>query len=438
MASEPEIIEYSHGSVKELLIIALPMMVSNACDTAMTFTDRLFLSKLGSMQMNAALCGGMASFFMTTFFLGLIGYGTALVAQFFGSRQKRKCSVVVTQAAIIALLAYPLILMFAPLVRSLMRASGVASEQLVPQILFFNILISASMIGLLRSVFSSFFSGIGKTRIVMVASVVAMVVNIGMNYVIVLGNFGVHSLGIRGSAYGTITGGVCSLLILVIAYFFGNNHGEFGIRDSLKFDWDVMRKLLKFGYPAGMEFFLNFGAFTAIVTLFESRGQVVATAASVTFNWDMVAFVPLIGIEIAVTSLVGRYMGARKPDQAHHAAMSGIKLGSIYSLIMLMLFAFIPYTLINLFKPSVDDTVFYEVSAAHAFHGASGCSLRASGCRGGGVLWGSARCGRYVLGDEHIGRSSLVPGDPAFRFAQIDPYLCASGLGGHHHLVHDV
>ena len=336
------------------------MMASTACDTVMTFTDRLFLSKLGSAQMNAALCGGLMSFLMMTFFLGLIGYSTALIAQFLGSGQKQKCSIVVTQTVVVALVAYPIILLAAPLARSTFRASGIAQEQLVPQTLFFNILVCAAFVGLLRSAFGCFFSGIGRTRVVMVASVVAMIVNVGVNYVLVLGNFGVHSLGIRGSAYGTITGSVCGLLILVIAYFFGNTRHEFGVKDSLKLDLDVMRKLLKFGYPAGLEFFLNLAAFTGVVTLFDSQGQIVATAASVTLNWDMVAFIPLLGIEIAVTSLVGRYMGARQPDNAHKVAMSSIRLGSIYSAVMFILFVTIPYSLINVFRPEVNDAVFSQ------------------------------------------------------------------------------
>ncbi len=342
------------------MVIALPMMASNACDTVMTFTDRLFLSKLGTAQMNAALCGGLASFLMTTFFLGLIGYGTALVAQYYGSGQKRNCSVVITQAAIIAVLAYPLILLLAPLIRLTFSVSGIAEEQLIPQTLFFNILIYASIVTLLRSVFASFFSGIGRTRIVMVASVAAMVVNVGLNYVLVLGRFGCPSLGIRGSAYGTITGGVCGLLILAAAYFFGHTRNEYGVRNSFRFDWDVMRRLVKFGYPAGLEFFLNLAAFTGMIMLFDAQGQTVATAATVTFNWDMVAYIPLVGIEIAVTSLVGRYMGARQPDTAHASAISGIKVGSIYSVLMLIMFVSIPHSLINIFRPDVNDAVFVQ------------------------------------------------------------------------------
>jgi len=360
-------VKYIPGGIKELLVIALPMMASSACDTIMTFTDRLFLAKLGTSQMNAALAGGMMSFLMTTFFMGLIGYSTALIAQYYGSRQKKNCSVVVTQATIIAIIAYPIILLLAPLARMVFRASGIAPEQLGPQTIFFNILVYAAIITLLRNVYSCFFSGIGKTRIVMIASIVSMLVNVGANYVLVFGRFGFPALGIRGSAYGTIFGAVCGLLILMVAYFFGKNNREYGIANSYKIDFSVMRTLFKYGYPAGLEFFLTLAAFTGQISLFQSQGQLVATAATITYNWDMVAYVPLIGIEIAITSLVGRYMGAREPDTAHASTMSGIKVGFIYSVVMLILFVGFPVALTNMFRPSAHDKVFLEAMPLSLF-----------------------------------------------------------------------
>jgi len=77
------------GGMKEMLSIAIPMMISLSFDSVMTFVDRLFLSRIGSEQMNAAMVGGLASFASATFFFGLIGYSTAMVAQRFGSGKKK-------------------------------------------------------------------------------------------------------------------------------------------------------------------------------------------------------------------------------------------------------------------------------------------------------------------------------------------------------------
>jgi MATE family multidrug resistance protein len=113
-----------------------------------------------------------------------------------------------------------------------------------------------------------------------------------------------------------------------------------------------MKKLLRYGYPAGLEFFLNLLAFDIIILLFYSRGVATATAVTVVFNWDMVSFVPLIGVNIGVTSLVGRYMGAGLPDTAHRATLSGLKLAWVYSFGILIAFAVFPKTLVGVFCPA--------------------------------------------------------------------------------------
>jgi MATE family multidrug resistance protein len=346
------------GGVRELLAIALPMVVSHACETVMTFTDRLFLSRLGSEQMNAAMVGGLTCFMMMTFFFGLTGYTTALVAQYLGAGRKQYCAVAVTQAVLIALAAWPLIILARPLVHGLFEISRIAPEQLAPQRVYFDILVYAVGIGLLRHCLSSFFSGSGRTRVVMLSAMVAMVVNIGMNYVLIFGKFGIPALGIRGAAYGTITGGVCGLAVLVIAYFMPSNRREYEVRHSLRFDREVMRKLLWFGYPAGVEMFLNLLAFSAMILIFHAHGLATATATTIMFNWDRVSFLPLIGLEIGVMSLVGRYMGAGDPDTAHRAAMSALKSGWVYSAVILVLFVFFPHQLVDVFRPTHDDPTF--------------------------------------------------------------------------------
>jgi MATE family multidrug resistance protein len=313
------------------------------------------------------MAGGLACFMMMTFFLGLTGYTTALVAQYLGAGRKQYCAVAVTQAMLIALAAWPLILLARPLVHGLFAVSQIAPEQLAPQRLYFDILIYAVGIGLLRHCLSSFFSGSGRTRMVMLSAMVAMVVNIGMNYVLIFGKFGMPALGIRGAAYGTITGGVCGLVVLVIAYLSPSNRREYGIRRSLRFDRDVMRKLLRFGYPGGVEMFLNLLAFSAMILTFHGHGLVTATATTVMFNWDLVSFLPLLGLEIGVMSLVGRYMGAGDPDTAHRATMSGLKSGWCYSAVILVLFVFFPVQLVEVFRPAHDDPTFAQAVPTAVF-----------------------------------------------------------------------
>lgn len=348
------------GGIREMLIIALPMVVSSACDTVMIFTDRLFLSRLGSEQMSAAMVGGLTSFMLTTFFLGLTGYCTALVAQYLGAGRKDRCAAVLTQGLIVCVLAYPVILACRPGVYWLFEAMRIPVEQLGPQKLYFEILIFATPLGLIRNCLSCFFSGIGRTRIVMVSAIGAMVVNVVLDYLFIFGKAGIPAMGIAGAAYATILGGVCGLLILAWGYFGRAVRAEYAVMRSFRYDREAMRKLLRFGYPSGVEFFLNLLAFDILTMMFHSEGLTTAAAITVVFNWDMVSFIPLIGVHIGVISLVGRYMGARQPDTAHHATLSGLKLAWMYSFCTLLAFALFPEFLVGIFRPSRPDAIFAE------------------------------------------------------------------------------
>jgi MATE family multidrug resistance protein len=195
----------------------------------------------------------------------------------------------------------------------------------------------------------------------MVAALVSMIVNVILDYILIFGKLGFPAMGIKGAAIATVMGGTVGLLVLMAAYFGRDNQLEFNLVKSFRFNPKVMRKLLHFGYPAGLELFLNFLAFATVIFIFHSRGPVSATASTIMFNWDLVSFIPLLGIEIAVTSLVGRYMGAGHPEIAHRSAMSGIKTGILYSFVILILFLLAPEFLVRLFHPEGTSEMFEQV-----------------------------------------------------------------------------
>ena len=350
------------GGLREMLAVALPMVASQACETAMMFVDRLFLSRLGTAEMSASMAGGLTAFMMMTFFIGLIGYATALVAQYLGAGRKASCARVTTQALLLAVAAYPLILAARPLAHGLFAASGIPPEQLEPQQAYFDILLYGALLTLLRTALASFFSGIGRTRVIMISTLVAMVVNIAANYVLIFGHLGFPALGIRGAAFGTLLASFCALLVLAGAYWGRSIRREFSVGAALRFDREILGKLLRYGYPAGIELFLNLIAFTLMILLFHGHSPATASAVTIVFNWDMVSFVPLLGIQIGVVSLVGRHLGAGRPDIAQRAARSGLKMALTYSSLILILFVAFPAQLVGFFAPVAADAVYAEAA----------------------------------------------------------------------------
>jgi MATE family multidrug resistance protein len=351
---------HNPGGIKELLILAVPMIISTACDGIMTLTDRLFLARVGPEQMNAALGGGVTIQMIMFFFIGLTGYSTALVAQYFGAGEKPKATIAAFQAIIVTILAWPVILLLKPLTIHFFHFMNIPQSQIGYQVEYLNILAWGGLFTMMRYTLGCYFSGIGKTKIVMVATIVAMVVNVILDYILVFGKFGFPAMSVRGAALATVIGAFCAMVILFVAYLNHTNRVDFAVMKSFHFNWPIMKKLLYYGSPAGLEMFLNFTAFATMVALFHSRGDVAATATTIMFNWDLVSFIPLLGIEIAVTSLTGRYMGAEKPELARRSAISAVKTGIFYSVVVLALFVFIPETLVRVFHPETPSGVFDE------------------------------------------------------------------------------
>jgi MATE family multidrug resistance protein len=341
------------------------MVVSTAADGIMTFTDRLFLARVGSEQMNAALGGGVGFQMLLFFFMGLTGYSTALVAQYYGSGTLRKAPQATFQAILITLLAWPVVLLLKPLVQQFFSTMQLSPTQIHYQIQYMDVLAWGGLFGMLRMTMGCFFAGIGKSKIVMIASVTAMIVNIVLDYILIFGKFGFPVMGVRGAALATVIGGASALFILLAAYFKPNLRKRFDILHSFRFQPAIMKKLLRFGYPAGLEMFLNFLAFFMMTVLFQSQGEAEATAATIMFNYDLISFIPLLGIEIAVTSLAGRYMGAGRPQAAHRSAISAIKTGMGYSVLILFLFLLIPETLVRVFHPE-EFSAYFEAAVPMA------------------------------------------------------------------------
>jgi MATE family multidrug resistance protein len=316
------------------------MVVSQASDSIMMFVDRLFLSRVGEVHLAASMAGGLTMFMLSSFFVGMVGYVTAIVAQYYGAKRYRQCGQSTFQAVLVALASYPLLLGLSPLVRYFFHVAGHQPQQIELGYLYFQTLVFGSVFLILRYALAGFFLGIGRTTVVMLANLAGMIINIPANYVLIFGRLGFPELGLRGAAIGTIAGNAMIFAILLLFYLRGANRFQFKTNESLKFKPQIMGKLLRFGIPAGFELFLSVTAFNLFVQFMHSYGTVVAAAVTITFNWDIVAFIPMLGMSHATTALVGQNIGAGDREEAKRSTYVALRVAWVYSATMVVLFVF--------------------------------------------------------------------------------------------------
>jgi MATE family multidrug resistance protein len=322
-----------------MFAIAAPMVVSQASETLMLFFNRWIVSFLGADHIPASMSGGLTSFVFTSFFTGITGYVNALVAQYYGAQRNERCVQVVSQGFWLTLGFYPLLLLLIPAGHWLFIWAGHSPHQVALEFSYYRILMLGSFIFMSQSVLVGYFVGLGKTRVVMTANLLGILVNLPLNWCLVFGRLGFPRLGIQGAALGTLGGSFFIVSILIVAYL---RNASYRTRSRGTSAWvprgDLLKKLLRYGLPAGAEMFINVFAFNVFVMLMQSYSGQVATAVTITFNYDLVSFIPMLGVGAATTALVGHRMGAGDPTGARKVAFLGLRLAWGYGALIGIVF----------------------------------------------------------------------------------------------------
>ncbi len=325
-------------SIRHMLALALPMIVSNASETVMLFLNRWFVSQLGAEYIAPSMIGGLTSFVFTSLFTGIIGYVNAISAQYHGAGRDERCVQAASQGLWLSLAFYPLLVLLIPVGYGLFSAVGHVAKQLALEFSYYRILMWGSFLYLIQAALTGYFLGLGKTRVIMLANALGIFVNVPLNWCFVFGKLGFPALGIEGAAYGTMIGTLFIVGILFIAYIRSRAYRENRGWEAWKPRKDLLSRLLRYGLPAGLESFINVFAFNTFVLLMDSYNLIVRAAVTITFNYDLVAFIPMLGVGAATTAMVGHRMGAGDPLGAKRVAFLGLRVAWSYGALMVILF----------------------------------------------------------------------------------------------------
>ena len=340
------------------------MVVSQGTFAVMIFTDRYFMSQIDPANMAAALGGGVASFFSFCFFLGVLAYANALTAQYLGAGEREKCPRVVTQGLLMTLMSLPFLTLITLLVAGIFEGMGHEPEMVELERTYYLILMSGVLVTLSKVCFSSYFAGIGRTYVVMICDVFGLVVNVPLCYVMAFGKLGFPALGIVGAGISTVIATILAFLLFVAFYFHRRHREEFGVMRSFVLDTKILRRYWRLGFPSGLEMFLNVAAFNLFLLMFQSYGIAEAASAAIVFNWDILSFVPMIGLNLGIISLVGRFVGARNMERVNEVMTAAFTLGLSYSAMLAVIYISWRYPLVEVFAPpSGDFTAIRELSS---------------------------------------------------------------------------
>lgn len=200
--------------------------------------------------------------------------------------------------------------------------------------------------------FLSFFSATGRTKITAAVKIATCLVSVPLNYVMVYGKLGFPALGITGAGLAASSACAFSMITSMMIYLF-QDQGKWPSRRFGKLNFSIIRKLLFYGAPGGLQTSFRNASFALVLFFFGCLpGDTPMACASLAMTINNIGFFPLMGLMDATSVLTGKYIGAQNIRAAAHISSRAMRMLLVYFVPITVLYVFWPEVLIGWFAPA--------------------------------------------------------------------------------------
>lgn len=332
---------------REVIVVALPLVISSLSWTVMTFIDRMFLFWVSGSAMAAGFFASVVWFGLFSLPLGVSTYANTFVSQYFGDKQYERIGPSVWQTVWLAALSIPLIAIAIPLAPTIFDIANHGGETMQMEIKYFQILCFGGPGMVAAQALSAFYSGRGETWVVMIVDAAVALVNLVLDYLWIFGYWGFPEMGIEGAGWATVTAFWIKTVIYLVLLMKPHHRLKFNTLGGLKLEPGLFGRIFYYGIPSGMQMFLDVLGFTIFVMLVGSLGDLEAEATTLAFSIATLAFMPIFGFSIAGSVLVGQHIGENRADLAARSTWTTLQITTSYLAVLSLLYIFTPGLFLN-------------------------------------------------------------------------------------------
>lgn len=334
---------FEKGSMRTLLRVSLPLMVSYLSLFAMMFVDRAFLAQLSTNALNACVKAGTLAWAVNLGWMTLAAMAEVFVAQSNGAKDYKRLGTPVWQMLWMGLFSLVVFIPMGIWGGDMLYGAGSLSAQ------YFRWIVFAGPSYVFLSGLCSFYIGQGKTMTITILSVVGNTINIILDPIFIFGIKGrFPAMGIKGAAIATGIGVIFQALVLFGMFLSKRNRERKG-SGLWHFSWPDFSACLKVGFSPAL--FITFeligwAAFYHMMGLVSEQHIFVAGICQSVF---MLFVFFGMGIEKGAIAISGNFIGSGNLSEINRLVRSGLKLIACFSLVLLFFMVLMPDLLINWF-----------------------------------------------------------------------------------------
>lgn len=311
---------------KMVLLIAVPIMIQNGITNFVSLLDNIMVGQVGTNQMSGvAIANQLIFVYNLCIFGGMSGPGI-FGAQFYGQRNEEGLRYVFRFKLILGVVITALFMLIfsffgEPLISLYLDESNTAqanAETLKYAMQYLRIM----MVGLIPfvgvQIYASTLRETSEAILPMKAGIVAVFVNLVLNYCLILGNFGFPRLGVEGAAIATVTARFVEMFIVI---FWTHRHKEtnhyiVGVYQSLHIPKKLAVQIIRKGTPLLMNEALWAMGMAMLLQCYSVRGLDVVAGMNISNTIINLFNITFMALGSSVSIIVGKLLGAGKMEEA--------------------------------------------------------------------------------------------------------------------------
>ena len=356
---EPSIPSHWSGHALEArrtLSLALPVIIGQMAGYGMNVVDTVMAGQLlGAAPLAAIAVGSMIWAAFLLLFLGILLAVQASVSQIEGSGRLVEAGSVVRQAAWLCIVLTILMWIGVRHSHPLLELLG-AEAAVEPLILAYLDALSWGAAGACFGLLLRFFcEGTGYTRMTLWIGILGVMLNIPLNYALMLGKFGMPELGVVGCGYATAA--VLSAQVVFMTVFVARARRFVPYAVFQRFEWPswpAIRDILWVGLPIGVSVSFEGSLFIGASLLMVKLGTVAMAAHQIALNVGSLLFMIPLGLAGAITIRVGNALGRGEPAMARYMGISGLVIGLGFQLVSATIMFLFPVAIVSLYTDAAE------------------------------------------------------------------------------------
>ncbi len=334
---------------KKLLVLMLPIMIQNGITNFVNMLDNLMVGQVGQNEMTGVSVANQLIFVFTLCIFGAVSGAGIFGAQFVGNgdtkglRDTFRFKVLFCTA--LTLLGIALFSFYGDeLIGLYLKGNGDttdAAASLKSGREYLNIMMLGFIPASLIQAFVSTLRETGKTKPPMVAGVIAVFVNLVLNYLLIGGNFGAPKLGVAGAAIATVISRYIELAIVVIWTWRNRSTNQFilGAFRSLRVPMSLVRRIARKGFPLMLNETMWAGGMAFVSQCYSVKGLDVVAANNIVQTFFNVFSVAFMAVGAAIGIILGQLLGAGKTKEAKESSVKLIAFSFFISVCVAIIFA---------------------------------------------------------------------------------------------------